>query len=225
MRTWFYWPGAWIARRLLDITGGVTLHGVENVPREGAYIVVANHCSLWDPAMLGWATAYQVGKVVHFMAKLEVRSWPIIGPLATQSGVFFVKRGEGDRAAQREALALLAHGEPIAIFPEGTRSRDGRLKEFKPGAALLALRSGVQLLPVGIAGSQRLFPGRSRVPRRSRITVRVGKPFSIGHQPAGRLDRTALAAGSERIRDEVAPLLPPEQRPPDPARAASAHPS
>ena len=213
MRTWFYWPGAWIARRLLDITGGVTLHGVGNVPRDGAYIVVANHCSLWDPAMLGWATAYQVGKVVHFMAKLEVRSWPLIGPLATQSGVFFVKRGEGDRAAQREALALLARGEPLAIFPEGTRSRDGRMKEFKPGAALLALRSGVPLLPVGIAGSHRLFPGRSRVPRRSRITVRVGTPFSIGHQPSGRLDRATLAAGSERIRSEIAPLLPPEQRP------------
>jgi 1-acyl-sn-glycerol-3-phosphate acyltransferase len=213
MRTWFYWPGAWFARRLLDITGGVSLHGVEHVPRDGAYIVVANHCSLWDPAMLGWATAYQRGRIVHFMAKLEMRRWPAIGWLATQSGVFFVRRGEGDRAAQREALALLAAGEPIAIFPEGTRSRDGRLKELKPGAALLALRSGAPLLPVGIAGSHRLFPGGTRIPHRSRITVRIGPTFSIGHQPEGRLDRHALTTGSTRIREAIAALLPPSQRP------------
>jgi len=213
MRTWFYGPGATITGWLLRVVGGAQVTGVEHVPREGPFILVANHRSLADPPILGWATGLQVGRVVHFMAKLEVRRWPIIGWLADQSGVFFVRRGEGDRGAQRQALRLLAAGGPIAIFPEGTRSRDGRLRTAKSGAALLAMRSGAPLLPVGISGTERLFPGSSRVPHRTRVRVRIGPTFRLDHVPDGRLDREALTAGTDRIMREIAALLPAEQQP------------
>lgn len=210
---WFYHPGARIARFLLAFLGTARIEGIEHVPRTGAFILVANHCSQADPPLLGWATGHQIGRIVHFMAKDEMHHWPIIGWLADRSGVFWVRRGEGDRAAQRLALQLLGQGKPIGIFPEGTRSRDGRIREGRAGATLLAIRSGALIVPVGIAGSHRLFPGDSRLPRRSRLTFRIGEPFRLEHQPSGRIDRGVLAAGTERIMERIAALLPPVQKP------------
>ena len=213
MRSWFFHPGAAIIGGFCRLFFGLRVEGVERIPRSGAFIVVANHCSNLDPPMLGWATGHQVGRIVHFMAKIEMRGWPVIGWLATQSGVYFVRRGEGDRAAQRFSLEALADGLPIAVFPEGTRSRDGRMRDFKDGAAYLALRSGAPVLPVGISGSQGMFPGRSRLPHRTRVTIRIGEPISLSDGTSGRVDRGLLATATARLRAAVAELLPPEQRP------------
>jgi 1-acyl-sn-glycerol-3-phosphate acyltransferase len=213
VRSWFYHPGSAIIGGFCRLLFGLSVQGAERIPRAGAFIVVANHCSNLDPPMLGWATGHQVGRIVHFMAKIEMRRWPVIGWLATQSGVYFVRRGEGDRAAQRFSLEALASGRPIAIFPEGTRSRDGRMRDFKDGAAFLAIRSGAPILPVGIAGSHRMFPGRSRVPHRTRVTMRVGAPFTLARQADGRLDRQVLADATARVSAAVAALIPAEQRP------------
>ena len=212
MRNWFHHPGAAIIGFVARLLWGARIEGLEHVPRTGPFIVVANHASNLDPLLLGWASGHQIGRIVHFMAKIEMRSWPVIGWLATQSGVYFVRRGERDRAAQRFSLEALAAGKPIAMFPEGTRSRDGRLRTGKPGAAFLAMRSGVPILPAGISGTQRIFPGRSRWPRASRILIRYGAPFTLESGAGGRLDRVALDAGTERIMSAIEELLPPEQR-------------
>ena len=180
--------------------------------RTGPFILVANHCSNLDPPIIGWATGHKVGRVIHFMAKMEMRRWPLAGWLAQNSGVIFVRRGEADRAAQKAALDALADGRPIALFPEGTRSRDGRLRQGRGGAAFLAMRSGAPLLPVAISGTHRIFPGRSRFPHASRVVVRIGEPFALPHVPGGRLDRVALAEGTERIMAAIEGLLPEEQR-------------
>lgn len=213
MRTWFYGPGSIITLGLVQVVGGVRVEGNEHVPTSGPFIMASNHTSLADPPILGATVGHRNGRLIHFMARHEIRRWPLIGWLADNAGVFFVRRGERDRAAQRLALKLLAEGRPIAIFPEGTRSRDGRLGTARPGVALLALRSGVPVLPVAIIGTHRIFPGESRFPHRSPVTVRVGQAFVLGHQPDGRLDRDALVAGTERVMGEIATLLPPAQRP------------
>jgi 1-acyl-sn-glycerol-3-phosphate acyltransferase len=220
VNSWFYHPGAIIAGGLARLLFGARVAGVEHVPRDGPFIIVSNHCSNLDPPVIGWATGHQVGRIVHFMAKIEMRGWPIIGWLATQSAVYFVRRGEGDRAAQRFSLEALAAGRPIGIFPEGTRARDGHLKPGKSGAAFVAMRSGAPLLPVGIAGSHRIFPGRSRWPHATKIRIRIGTPFTLQHRPDGRLDRGELAAGTDRIMAEIAALLPPDQQPILPAPAS-----
>lgn len=212
MREWFYHPGAAIIGFVSRLLWRARIQGIEHLPRTGPFIVVANHCSNLDPLMMGWATGHQIGRVVHFMAKIEMRGWPIIGWLATQSGVYFVRRGEGDRAAQRFSLETLAAGEPIAMFPEGTRSRNGRLKDGKGGAALIAMRSGAPLVPAAVIGTHRIFPGRSRWPRLTRVAIHFGEPFVLSHQPVGRLDRAELAQGTERIMSAIEALLPPEQR-------------
>jgi 1-acyl-sn-glycerol-3-phosphate acyltransferase len=212
VHSWFQPIGTaavgFVARLLFD----ARVEGLEHLPRTGPFIIVSNHCSNFDPPIVGWATGHQIGRIVHFMAKAEMRGWPVIGWLATQSGVYFVRRGAGDRSAQRFSLDALADGRPLAMFVEGTRSKDGRLKGGKPGATLLAMRSGAPLVPVGIAGTHRIFPGKSRWPRPTRVRVRIGEPFRLTHVPDGRLDRATLAEGTERIMREIETLLPPEQR-------------
>jgi 1-acyl-sn-glycerol-3-phosphate acyltransferase len=208
MSTWFYFPGAVMTGWLKWLLGGGRVIGLENVPRDGAYLMVSNHNSNLDPPFIGGAIGRHTGRPIHFMAKEEINGWPLIGWLARSAGVFFVRRGEGDRAAQRIALEHLAAGRPIGVFPEGTRSRNGVLREPKFGVSLLAMRSGAAILPVGITGSGKIFPGRSRWPHRTRVDIRIGKPFSLPHQPDGRLDRKALAEGTERIMLEIAALLP-----------------
>ncbi len=212
MRSWFYHPGAAIIGFVSRLLWGARIQGVEHLPRSGPFILVANHCSNLDPLMMGWASGNQIGRVVHFMAKIEMRTWPVIGWLATQSGVYFVRRGERDRAAQTFSLTALADGRPIAMFPEGTRSRTGHLRDGKPGAALIAMRSGAPIVPAGVSGTHRIFPRRSRWPRPTRVRIRIGEPFTLPHQPSGRLDREALAAGTERIMSAIEELLPPDQR-------------
>ena len=213
MRSWFFWPGTAISGFLARVLWRARVEGEEHIPRSGPFILVSNHTSNLDPEILGWAIGFRTNRLIHFMAKTEMRRWPVIGWLATQSGVYFVRRGERDRAAQRYSLEALAAGRPIAMFPEGTRSRDGHLKAGKSGAALLAMRSGAPLLPVGIAGTHRLFPGDSKLPHPSRILIRVGEPFTLPHVPDGRIDRQALGEGTELIMAAIAELLPESQRP------------
>jgi 1-acyl-sn-glycerol-3-phosphate acyltransferase len=211
MRTWFFHPGAIMTSWLLWLLGPTRIEGLEHVPASGGFLVVANHCSNLDPPALGWAVGHRTGRIIHFMAKEEMRRWPLIGWLARQSGVFFVRRGEGDRGAQRLALDLLSTGSCMGIFPEGTRSRDGRMGEARAGAAFMAMRTGVPVLPVGIAGMHAIFPGRSRWPHRAPITLRIGAPFRLAVQADG-LDRAALKSGTEQIMQAIAALLPEGQR-------------
>lgn len=212
MADWFFHPGAAIIGFLARILFRTRVEGVEHVPRTGPFIMVANHCSNLDPPIIGWATGHRIGRIIHFMAKAEMQRWPVAGWLASKSAVIFVRRGEADRHAQRAALDALADGRPIALFPEGTRSRDGRLKVGRGGAAFLATRSGAPILPVGIAGTHRIFPGRARVPRLVRVSVRIGEPFSLPAQASGRLEREELATGTETIMRAIEALLPEEQR-------------
>ena len=211
MGTWVFHPGAVVTSWLLWLVGPPRVEGLEQVPRTGPLLVVANHCSNLDRPTVGWAVGHRSGRVIHFMAKEEMRSWPVAGWLARNAGVFFVRRGAGDRSAQRMALAILEQGSVLGLFPEGTRSRDGQLAEGRAGAALLAMRTGVPVLPVGVAGTQHLFRGRRFIPRRSKVTIRIGPTFSLPVKADG-LDKAALRAGTETIMRAIAAQLPPTQR-------------
>ena len=212
MRTWFYGPGSRLTRLGMWFLGPLHVEGLEHVPTDGPFILVANHLSNLDPLIIGSTAGHQAGRLIHFVSKEELRHWPIIGWLATQSGVFFVRRGEGDRQAQRTALRFLTNGEPVGLFPEGHRSRDGVMHAGRAGAALLAARSGAPILPVGISGTSRLFPNGTHLPHRSPVTVRIGEPLHLPRQPDGRIDRIRLEADTDRIMREIAALVPASQR-------------
>ncbi len=212
MNTSLYRPLGHIVGALIWLFGGVQVEGLENVPRSGAAIMVGNHHSLTDPPIAAWATFFRIGRVVHVMGKAEIANWPVLGFVAKRAGGVFVRRGEGDRAAQRLSLELLAAGEPLLIFPEGTRSHERVLREGKAGAALLAMRSGAPLIPVGIIGSQELLVWNFLFRRRPRVTLKVGAPVRVPHRPDGRLDRDELAAATEAMMRAIAALLPADSR-------------
>ena len=213
-REWLFLPGVGLVGTILALTGGRSVEGVEHIPRRGPVLVVSNHVSDLDPPVIGWAIGFQVRRIVYFMAKQEMRRWPVLGPLLAEAGVFYVRRGEGDRAAQRHALALLAAGRMVGVFPEGHRSRDGVLQEGKVGVALLAIRSGARVLPVAVTGSDRILPPGGRMLHRSRVTVRIGQAFELQHRPTGRIEREELRAGTDTVMRRIAELLPEERRGP-----------
>jgi 1-acyl-sn-glycerol-3-phosphate acyltransferase len=211
-RLWAYRPVGFLISILLRVLGGVRSVGLENLPRSGAVILVANHYTLADPLVAAFATCWRIGRVVHMVSKVEVRRWPLIGWLGTQGGVIYVNRRVGDLGAQRNALAVLAAGRALLIFPEGTRSPSGALIPGRNGAALLAMRSGAPVVPLGITGTEGMFSWRAIFGPRPRATVRIGQPFTLTHRPDGPIDRVDLVEGTTRLMREVAAILPAAQR-------------
>jgi len=146
--------------------------GNNNVPMEGALVVVANHGSHLDPPLLGHA----LGRPVAFMAKAELFRVPLLGPIIRACGAYPVARGASDREAIRTATDRLNQGWATGVFLDGTRQANGRVNTPMPGAALLAARSGAPLLPVAIINSYRAL-GTGRQARLVPIHIRIGTPI------------------------------------------------
>lgn len=198
----------------------VDVVGTENLPQTGGVIVASNHLSITDPPLICAAVERIARRRVRYMAKAEAFDWPLIGPLMTAYGGFGVHRGQPDRDAYRMAREVLASGDWLGLAPEGTRSRTGALAEPKPGVALLAVRSGALVLPVGIAGTERLWPVGARLPRPgTHVTIRFGEPYrplsggaDAGGDGAPRPRREALDDAADDLMRRIAALLPPEHR-------------
>ena len=189
------------------------IEGTENIPAEGPILVAANHVHNLDPLLLAAASP----RTLYFMAKRELFEIPLLGALISRLGGFPVDRGSADRSAIRYAEAVLAQGEALAMFPEGTRSPSGILQEGHAGAGLILQRSAAPLLPVGIIGTAGL-PGngskKSQVAPEAgnMVIIRFGRPVRIEPEPGERLTSRQVTA---RIMDEIAALLPDSYRPPE----------
>ncbi len=171
------------------------IEGLENVPASGPVLVAANHLHNADPILLAMAFP----RVLYFMAKRELFGNAAFGGLIRWAGAFPVDRGKADRAAIRYAETLLAEGHAVAMFPEGTRSRTGRLGPGQPGAGLILLRSGAPLLPAAITGTDKLPGGPG-------ATIRFGAPRVI--LPDAGTSRLSSQDATERIMAAIAELLP-----------------
>jgi 1-acyl-sn-glycerol-3-phosphate acyltransferase len=211
-RSWAQRPAGAVVGVLVSILGGFRTEGLENLPRTGPAIIAANHYTLMDPLVAGLGTFWKIGRVVHPVAKIQIKGWPVLGWLGSQVGVIYVKRGTSDLDAQRALQAVLAAGRPLIIFPEGTRSPSGALIPARNGAALLALRSGAPIVPIGITGTEGMLSWRAIFGPRPRAKVVIGQPFTLGHRPDGPIDRTELTEASTRLMREIAALLPPARR-------------
>lgn len=187
------------------------VEGAHHEPAAGPVLVVANHTSAADPVLV----AIALRRRVITMGKEELFRVPVLGWWLRSLGGFPVRRGEPDRRALHVATRELVRGGVVVIFPEGTRSIDGRLQSAEPGAALLALRTGATVLPVAVVGAHRMLPKGARLPRPQPIVVRLGPPL---HPPRldGRIARDVLDVWGQRFIQALAALLPPDQQPPGP---------
>lgn len=160
--------------RLFLLAFRVRLHGIENVPAAGA-IIAGNHVSHMDPVLL-WCGS---PRPVHFMAKRELWDGRFLRWFMPRVWAFPVNRGGADRAAIDNATRLLDAGELVGIFPEGTRSEDAEaLGQAHGGAAFIALRAGVPIIPTAFVGTENVLPKGAKLPRLRRVTVSFGSPVS-----------------------------------------------
>lgn len=160
-----------------------------NVPAGGPAILAGNHVSYLDPALL-WCGS---PRPTHFMAKSELWKIGWLGWALDQFWAFPVNREGADREAISTATSLLERGELVAMFPEGTRKRDGsdELGEAQGGVAFIALRAGVPVVPVGIAGTDEAWPPGRKLPRLVRVTMSYGEPVRPEDFEGGRKERVA----------------------------------
>lgn len=162
-----------ILKFVMRIAFSMQVEGKDNVPKEGGVLLAANHLSMLDPIVVGCA----IDRPVRFMAKRELFENPFLGVILRGLGAFPVQRGKDDKDAFRQALKVLRDGEVLGMFPEGTRSLDGRVQKAYSGAAVLAEKTGACIVPVGIVGTGRVMRKGAVLPRRGRVSVRFGKPI------------------------------------------------
>ncbi|MGH9034006.1 MAG: lysophospholipid acyltransferase family protein [Acidimicrobiia bacterium] len=177
----------------------VRVHGRERVPRTGAYVVAPSHRSLMDI----FFTAYITTRRIRFMAKQELFENRFLAWLFTAGGGFPVERGTADRAALRAAQLALESGEPVVIFPEGTRGHGPEIGDLFDGAAYLAARLGLPVVPVAIGGSEEILASGKVLPRLRRVRIVVGEPILPPQAHEGRVRRREVAQMTEQLRTEL----------------------
>ncbi|WP_377270609.1 lysophospholipid acyltransferase family protein [Peterkaempfera sp. SMS 1(5)a] len=182
------------------------IEGRRNVPRNGAVILAANHLSFIDSVVIPLVAP----RPVAFLAKAEyfrgrgVKGW-LLKRLFTAIDAVPVERGthRSAQASLEAALGVLERGGAFGIYPEGTRSRDGRLYRGRTGVAWLALTSGAPVVPVAVLGTDRIQPVGTRIPRIRRVTVRFGAPLHFPQPTGGTRAAQARREATDEIMDAI----------------------
>jgi len=198
----FYWFVKGIFFPFVRLYLGLTRDGIDHLPRRGPAIVVSNHVSYMDAILLGSAAPRPIHFIVlQWMYDLLFLRWFYWG-----MGTIPVRAGR-DAHGLRQAVRTLQSGRVVGLFPEGSRSEDGRLRETQPGAALLAALSGAPVVPVFIDGAGASMPVGGAFPRPARVHVRFGPPLRF---PGGRgaRDRDGLQAFGRSLEEAIRALEP-----------------
>jgi 1-acyl-sn-glycerol-3-phosphate acyltransferase len=223
-----YWLVRAIVQPIFHVYFRMARIGREHLPASGPVIIAANHRSFLDPFVIGTITR----RPIYYVAKLELFRHPVVGWLLSSLGAFPVHRGAGDRDMLGTAKAILARGDVVLIFPEGTRTRPGPPGRPKRGVGRLALETGAPVVPVAVIGTEDVRRGWRFRPRRVRI--RIGRPQTFPQAPQA--SPQLAASVTDRIWPEVleqwrllggATPARPEPRPERPAapRPAEKHPA
>jgi len=176
----------------------VDVTGLEHIPRSGVYILAPSHRSMLDVAFAAFATPRRI----RFMAKREIFTTRLGRSAFSALGAIEVDRGATDRGALRSSKAALESGEPLGIFPEGTR-RDGPvIEDLFDGCAYLALKLGVAMVPVGIGGSEEIMAKGRRFPRLPRVAVVIGAPIEA-RVSSGVRRRSEVGDVTEILRERL----------------------
>ena len=196
---------AWL---VMGVRRRLHVEGLDNVPRTGPVILVGNHVATLDPPMV---TALVPRLDVFAMAKQEAFRRPLARFFLHGWNTFPIVRHSADRRALERALQVLREGHVLALFPEGTRSKDARLSRAYPGAGFIALRSGAPIIPVAIWGSEDVLPKGRYLPRSAHVHVRYGAPLTVARRRADGTRVPNQEAADEMLR-AIAALLPERYR-------------
>ncbi|RKX32208.1 MAG: 1-acyl-sn-glycerol-3-phosphate acyltransferase [Candidatus Zixiibacteriota bacterium] len=196
--TWFYWICWRLVRSIAQILFRIKVFNLENIPDEGAFILASNHISLSDPPLVSTA----IRRPVHFMAKKELFSIPVLGSIIRNLNAHPIHRGF-DRRAIEEAVGILSRGGGLLIFPEGTRGLHGQFLPARPGIGMVAIKTGALVVPAYIHGANHkkaCFLGREK------LAIIFGKP--IGSSELGEYEdnKAGYRRLSEAIMDRISDL-------------------
>ena len=175
---------------------GVRVVGKENIPQDGAFILSANHVSNWDPPFL----ATFCPREVSYMAKEELFKNPIFSAAIRALNAFPVKRGTADKNAIKKAVKILKNGGCLGVFPEGTRSKTGKLGKPESGVSLIATMTKSPVIPAAIIGTEKIFSSSKKFPA---LAVVYGEPMSFSGNAK---DKDELANFAQEIMDKIAKL-------------------
>jgi len=167
----------------------IKVKGKKNMPKTGGVIVMSNHISAYDPPLL----AAIFSRPVRFMAKKELFENPVIRFVLFLADAFPVDRSKNDITAVKKALSVLKEKEVLGLFPEGTRRAEGELGKPKIGSVMLAIKSDVPILPVGI----------KNIKKKGRITINIGQPFKLDQFSQKRLSKDQRKKAAQFIKNKI----------------------
>ena len=170
--------------------------GAENIPASGAFILAANHVSNWDPPFLGTF----IDREICYMGKEELFRNPVMAWVCRSLHVFPVKRGAADKSAIKTAVKLLRDGNCFGIFPEGTRSKTGKLGRAESGVSLIAAMTKAPVIPAAIVNTEKIFSRAEFLPR---LAVVYGTPIKF---TGSTKDKAALDAFAQEIMSAIGTL-------------------
>ena len=196
-----------ICRPLFNILFSWKVEGRENIPLTGPLILITNHVNLFDPFFLIFSSP----RWINFMAKEELFRSPFLRPWLRWAGSLPIRRRGriiDKQKMLKSARDALEKGVILGMFPEGGRNRDGKLSKGKPGSAVIASKTNVPILPVGIVGTDKI-KGISWLWKRPRIAVNIGKPFKLPPNHS-KMSKSQMQLLTTQIMREIAALLPPQ---------------
>jgi 1-acyl-sn-glycerol-3-phosphate acyltransferase len=198
---WVYYAVRSVFSALVNVLIKPEYIGRENIPADGAYLITTNHLSFFDSILIFCV-------IPHRMVALGADKWrrtPGLAQFLEMLGIIWVARGEADTDAIKATLGVLKRGGRLGMAPEGTRSKSGKLQPGKGGAAYLADRARVPILPIGQAGTETVLASWKRL-RRPRVRMVIGQPYLLAY--TGRAKGPQLDTFTEEIMCRIAALLP-----------------
>lgn len=200
---WLYAVGRFFVVGLIRMWCRVTIEGREHVPAAGAFVLAPVHRSLLDTPFAGTVTRRRL----RYMGKDSMWKYRSTGWLFSALGAFPVSRERADREALQRCIAVLAQGEPLVIFPEGERKSGPLVQPLAPGAAYIAAKAGVPIVPVGIGGSERVLPKGAWLVRPRKVHIVVGAPIEVLPSEGRHVPRSAVTELSDRLHAELQRLF------------------
>jgi 1-acyl-sn-glycerol-3-phosphate acyltransferase len=199
----FYGLARTLVLAFIRVWNRVTVEGREHVPAHGAFVLAPVHRSNMDTPYASASTYRRL----RFMGKDSLWKGKAAGWFLSALGGFPVSRGTADREALRRCSEVLAAGEPLVVFPEGERKSGPVVAPLFEGAAYLAARAGVPVVPVGIGGSERVMPKGARVIRPRKVAIVIGAPMEADSSAGARVPRAAIHELTERLHEELQQLF------------------